>query len=196
MAFRSITAGSARSATRSRRCTGGSTSSTRYSRCTPIGPTWCSTGGTSPAGRELSARRSRCSPFPAPGTTSSARRSASARRCSASSSLGRNEPQRCQRSERPRHIGGGEHPFRRVVVKQAPYPAADEGLRPHAAAHQVLPDRKRTDDAEQRLEGDIGDRCEMEVAQPGIADPCPTERGADPYGGEAADDEDDDREMI
>src|SRR6185436_6352920 len=50
-------------------------------------------------------------------------------------------------------------------------------------------------DAEQRLPGDERYRAEVRIAEPGIAHPRPAERGADPDGDQAADDEQHDQEV-
>ena len=75
------------------------------------------------------------------------------------------------------------------------HPARDEGLRPQAAAQQVLPHRERAGDAEQRFAGDEGDRREVQVAKPGISHPAPAERCTDPHENQAADDEGGDQEV-
>ena len=91
-ASRCTTAGSAPSPTPTPRCTPGSTCAARCSPCIPTRPTSCSTGGISRAGRAASAPTSPCSRFRARSTTSPSRAPRSARRCSGSSSPGRNEP--------------------------------------------------------------------------------------------------------
>src|SRR6267142_1485887 len=83
--------GARRSATLLRSCTAGWRSSAPCCRCIRTRPMSCSTGGTSRAGRACSAPTSPSWRSRALGTTSSCRRAASARKCSASSSPGRHE---------------------------------------------------------------------------------------------------------
>ena len=67
------------------------------------------------------------------------------------------------------------------------HPAADQGLRPHAAAHQVFPHGEWAGDAEERFGSDERNRPEMQVAKPGISHPAPAERRAEPDDDQAAD---------
>jgi hypothetical protein len=64
-----------------------------------------------------------------------------------------------------------------------------------AAAQHVLPHRQGAGDAEHGFRGDEADGAQMQVAEPGVADPAPSQRRADPDQQQPADDEGDDAEV-
>src|SRR5258706_10666 len=116
-------------------------------------------------------------------------------RSQGSFSRGRHGLQRERARGRQGGVSRRENPFGRLVEKQLPHPAADEGVGPRAAAQRVFPDGERAGHADERFRSDEQDRGEVQVAEPGIPHPAPAERGAEPDQEQPAGDEGGDGEV-
>ena len=91
----------------------------------------------------------------------------------------RNPSPRERHREREHGIGGGEHPFWKIVVQQARYPAADEACILRAATPQrIFPDGERAGHADQRLANDQQDRAQMQRPKCSSPHPGPAKRRA------------------